>query len=159
MYFCSMVSEFGYLLLFLIGAIFLVLLVLGIARLMRPNKPNLEKNTTYESGEEAQGVAQLAFNNRFYIVAIIFLLFDLELVLLFPWVTIFGDADLIQSTNGLWAVFSGIEMLIFVGILAVGLAYVWKKGYLDWVVPQKKEQDFKSPVPKELYSKINEKYS
>ena len=154
-----MLSQFGFVLLFMIAGIFLVILVLGIARILRPSRPNPEKNAIYESGEETEGSAHVSFNLRFYIVALIFILFDVELVLLFPWASVFGDKALFDETNGVWAIYAGIEMFIFVFVLALGLLYAWKKGHLDWIKPSQEETDFKSPVPEELYQDINKKYA
>ncbi|MFN8429300.1 MAG: NADH-quinone oxidoreductase subunit A [Spirosomataceae bacterium] len=153
-----MISQFGFVLLFFLAALLLVVLVLGVSWLLRPSRPNPEKNAVYESGEETEGTAHVSFNIRFYIVALVFLLFEVELVLLFPWATVFGDARLIEETNGLWAVYAGVEMLIFVLILALGLMYAWKKGHLDWITPQQKELRYKSPVSEDMYRKLNEKY-
>jgi NADH-quinone oxidoreductase subunit A len=99
------------------------------------------------------------FNAKFYVVALIFILFDVELVFLFPWATVFGNATLIEQTNGLWGWFTLAEMFIFVGILALGLAYVWAKGYLDWVKPDLRTPKFKSKVPIEMYEQVNKKYA
>lgn len=153
-----MISEFGYLLLFIAGAILLVLGMIGVAALMRPHRPGIEKNAVYESGELPSGDARISFNIRFYIVAIIFILFDVELVLLFPWSTVFGDAAILEREGAAWLWFAGIEMLIFIGVLALGLVYVWKKGHLDWVLPENKTEEFRSPVPPGLYDEINKKY-
>jgi NADH-quinone oxidoreductase subunit A len=114
--------------------------------------------STYECGEEPVGDAWGQFNIRFYIIALVFVLFDVELVFVFPWATVFGNKQLIQETNGAWGWFSLIEMMIFLGILVLGLAYVWVKGYLNWVKPEQKLPDFKSPVPRNLYEQVNEKY-
>ena len=154
-----MLSSFGIVLLFIITALLFVTATFGISRWLRPNNPNEEKLTTYESGEEPVGNANIQFNVRFYVVALIFILFDVELVFLFPWATVFGNAELIKETKGLWGWFSLAEMMIFVGILALGLAYVWAKGYLDWVKPEQKTANFISKIPMELYKKVNEKYS
>jgi len=153
-----MVSEFGTIFLFIVTAIVLIVSMLMLAKLLRPHKPNVEKLTTYESGEDPIGNANVQFNVRFYVVALVFLLFEVELVFLFPWAVVFGQATLIQQTDGLWGWFSLIEMLIFVGILVLGLAYAWAKGYLDWVRPQPKIPVVDSKVPSNLYQKINEKY-
>lgn len=153
-----MISEFGYILLFILGAILLVMVVLGISRLLRPDRPGGEKNAVYESGELPHGDARLSFNIRFYIVAIIFILFDVELVLLFPWSTVFGDVALLEREGTAWLWFAGLEMLIFIGVLALGLVYVWRKGHLDWVLPENKTEEFRSPVPPRLYDEINKKY-
>ncbi len=154
-----MISEFGYILLFIIGAVLLVLVMLGIGKLLRPDNPGKEKNDIYESGELPKGDAQVSFNIRFYVVAIIFILFDVELVLLFPWSTVFGDARFLEEFGTSWLLYAGVEMLIFIGVLALGLMYVWKKGHLDWVLPEQKPEEFKSPVPDDLYDNINKKYA
>lgn len=148
------ISGFGTVLLFLVGGIAFLLVTLLIGKILRPNRPTPEKQTTYESGEEPAGSAWGQFNVRFYIVALIFLLFEAELIFLFPWATVFGDKDLITESNGLWARFSMIETFIFVGILLVGLAYVWAKGMLEWVRPKPKASDFKSRIPTSAYNKF-----
>jgi len=153
-----MLSDFGILLLFILGAFAFIGLVLFVARLLRPNHPNVEKNSTYESGEEPVGNANVQFNIRFYVVALVFVLFDVELVFLFPWATVFGQASLIKATNGLWGWFALAEAALFVLILALGLAYVWAKGYLDWVKPRPTVPTLTTRVPTELYQKVNEKY-
>lgn len=151
-------SEFGEVLLFIVGGVIFVILSFLVSRLIRPNRPNVQKLATYESGEEAISTAWTQFNIRFYIVALIFILFEVELVFLFPWATIFARKELIDQTNGLWGWFSFIEMVIFILVLALGLAYAWVNGLLDWVKPQQKPTDYKAVVPKELYEKLNEKY-
>ncbi len=154
-----MVSDFGYILLFVLTALTFLALTLGLARLLRPNRPNEEKLTTYESGEDPEGNANVQFNIRYYVVALVFLLFDVELVFLFPWATVFGNARLIRETNGLWGWFSLVEMGIFILILALGLAYAWVKGHLDWVKPQAQVPKFDGKVPENFYEKVNEKYA
>ncbi|MCP4521579.1 MAG: NADH-quinone oxidoreductase subunit A [Cytophagales bacterium] len=153
------ISEFGNVLLFIIASIVFILGGVVTYSILSPNRPNEEKLTTYECGEEPQGNAWTNYNVQFYIIALIFLLFDVEIVFLFPWATIFGDAQRIQRTDGLWGWFSLIEVFIFVGILILGLAYAWAKGYLEWAIPQTKTPTFEGKVPEDLYQKINEKYS
>jgi NADH-quinone oxidoreductase subunit A len=151
-------SEFGQVLLFLIGGILFLSLSFLVARLVRPNRPNEQKLETYESGEQPLGTAWSQFNMRFYIVALIFILFEVEIVFLFPWATVFANKELIEQTDGAWGWLSLIEMIIFILILALGLAYAWVNGLLDWVKPTPKPEDIASVVPKELYNNINEKY-
>ena len=153
-----MLSDFGYILLFIISGIAFISLMLAIAGLLRPSRPNEEKLSTYESGEEPTGNANIQFNVRFYVVALIFVLFEIELLFLFPWAIVFGNEDLIAQTNGQWGWFALAEMTVFVGILVLGLAYAWAKGYLEWVRPQPQIPEVKSPVPADLYQQINEKY-
>lgn len=153
-----MLTDFGYILLFIIAAMALLGLMLTVAKFLRPDRPNEEKLTTYESGEDPLGNANIQFNVRFYVVALIFVLFEVELIFLFPWSIVFGNADLIEQTNGQWGWFALGEMTVFLGILIFGLAYAWAKGYLDWVRPQPQIPQVKSYVPADLYQKVNEKY-
>ena len=103
--------------------IVLVYLPLLIQKLVAPNNPNPDKLETYECGEESEGSAWVQFNIRFYVVALIFLIFDVEVVFLFPWAVVFNDLGLLAF----------VEMAIFLVILLIGLAYVWKRSDLDWV--------------------------
>lgn len=151
-------SEFGKILIFLIGGLLFLSASFLVARLVRPNRPNEQKLETYESGEQALGTAWAQFNMRFYIVALMFILFEVEIVFLFPWSTVFANKELIRETNGAWGWFSLVEMILFIFILALGLAYAWIHGLLDWVNPVSNTTDISSPVPKDLYTKINEKY-
>ena len=154
-----MISQFGIMLLFILAAFAFIGGILLFGKLLRPDRPNEEKLTTYESGEEPVGNANIQFNPRFYVIALIFVLFDVELVFLFPWATVFGQSALIVQTNGLWGWFTLAEAFIFIGVLALGLAYAWAKGYLDWEKPQPEIPQIDSPVPPELYQRVNERYS
>jgi NADH-quinone oxidoreductase subunit A len=153
-----MLSAFGQILLYIITGIVFVLAVFAVSKWLRPQRPNVEKLSTYESGEEPDGNANVQFNVRFYVIALIFVLFDVELVFLFPWATVFGQKTFIDETNGLWGWFSLVEMFVFVGLLALGLAYAWIKGHLDWAKPETTPPTFKGQVPADLYRRINEKY-
>ncbi|MEO7988160.1 MAG: NADH-quinone oxidoreductase subunit A [Chryseolinea sp.] len=154
----SYLSAFGEVLLFLVVGIIFIVVTQLVSKLLRPSRPNPEKLSSYESGEEAVGSAWTQFNIQFYIIALIFLLFEVEIVFLFPWSTVFANKEMIEGTNGVWGWFSLIEMMIFIVILALGLAYAWVNGHLDWVKPNPKPTEFVSPVPKDLYDKVNEKY-
>ena len=127
------INGFGTVGLFVLGGLGFILMALMLGKLLRPNRPNEEKLTTYESGEDPVNNAWGQFNLRFYIIALVFILFEVELVFLFPWAVVFADADLILATDGLWGWFSLIETGIFILILAVGLAYVWANGMLTWI--------------------------
>ncbi|MBV6645938.1 MAG: NADH-quinone oxidoreductase subunit A [Cyclobacteriaceae bacterium] len=151
-------DGFGTVLLFIVGGLIFVSVTLFVGKLLRPNRPGEQKLTTYESGEETVGNAWGNFNVRFYVVALIFLLFEVELVFLFPWAIVFGDAAKVEATNGLWGKFALVESFIFIAVLLVGLAYAWANGMLDWVKPAPEKNTFRSPVPKELYHQINKKY-
>ena len=110
-------------------AVALVSLPLLIQYIISPrhNKGG-EKLTSYECGEVPEGSAWVKFNVRFYIIALIFLIFDVEVIFLFPWSVVFKE--LTETGFGFLAF---IEMFVFVLILIVGFAYVWVKGDLDWV--------------------------
>ena len=151
-------SEFAEVLLFILVGIIFILVTLFVSKLIRPHRPNPEKLSTYESGEEPISFAWSQFNIRFYIIALIFLLFEVEIVFLFPWSTIFANKELIKETHGLWGWFSLAEMFIFIFVLALGLVYAWVKGHLDWIKPDPKPTEFSSPVPKKHYDSVNEKY-
>jgi NADH-quinone oxidoreductase subunit A len=153
------VSAWGEVLLFIIGGLLFVSLALLVSKVIRPSRPNSEKLASYESGEEPVGSPWIQYNIRFYVIALIFILFEVEIVFLFPWATIFSNKELISKTAGSWGWLAMTEMMIFVGLLALGLAYAWRNGHLDWIKGKPEVSDFKSPVPRELYEKINERYS
>ncbi len=87
-----------------------------------PNRPDKEKNSAYECGFEAFGDARMPFDVRYYLVAILFILFDLEIAFLFPWAVSLREI----GATGFWA------GMVFLGILAVGFIYEWKRGALNW---------------------------
>jgi NADH-quinone oxidoreductase subunit A len=155
----SQISEFGSILLFIITGIAFVLIGVGIASLIRPNRPNPEKLSVYECGEDAVGAAWVNMNARYYLIALLFVLFEVEIIYLFPVASIYGNNHLDQLTDGSWTIFALTEMLIFIGMLFIGLVYVWKKGYLDWNKPEVHAETFVSKVPKDLYQSVNAKYT
>jgi len=122
-----MLTSFAGVLLFMsVGIVFIVITLL-IARFVRPKgKYSAEKYMPYECGENPVGSAWIQFNIRFYVIALIFIIFDVEIIFLLPWAVVFKKLG----------AFAFVEGLIFVGILAVGLAYVWRKGDLAWVKPE-----------------------
>ncbi|MDW8168390.1 MAG: NADH-quinone oxidoreductase subunit A [Acidobacteriota bacterium] len=103
-------------------AILFPVLVLGIGRLLRPMKPEAPKLSPYECGVEPVLDARERFSVRYYIIAMLFLIFDVETVFLFPWAVIYDKL----------ALFGLIEMAIFLGLLIVGYYYAWRKGALEW---------------------------
>lgn len=103
--------------------ILLVGAFLGLASLLRPSKPNEQKLTTYESGVDPTGNMWSQSNIRYYVFALLFVLFDVEAVFIFPWATRLEA----------FGVFGLVEMAIFVFILLLGLIYAWRKGMLKWV--------------------------
>ena len=121
-----MLFNFASVLIFLIfGALFVGVNLL-ISRFLQARFPHAGKLTTYECGEIPVGNSWIQFNIRFYVIALIFLIFEVEIVFLFPWAVVFKNLG----------AFAFIEMMIFVFILLVGLAYVWAKGDLDWDKPK-----------------------
>jgi NADH-quinone oxidoreductase subunit A len=121
-----MLTEFGKAFIFLLlGVIFVILGLFG-AWIFRPRRPYPEKNATYECGEEPVGSAWIRLNVRFYVIALIFLIFDVEVAVLFPWALVYRQFGL----------FGFLEMAVFLVILFVGYAYVWIKGDLDWDKPK-----------------------
>lgn len=154
----SQISEFGKILIFLVTGIIMVALAFFVVRLLAPNKPNPEKLTSYECGEEPVGSAWMPFNSRFYVIALIFLLFDVEMVFVIPWATVFGDKTAI-ATDKRWGWLSLTEMFIFLGILILGLIYVWVKGDLDWIKPKVAIPTVGTAVPHNLYEQLNKQQS
>ena len=123
-----MLFQFGNVLFgILFGGAFVALNVLVASRLLAPRVEDAAKRTTYECGEPAIGPAWIRFDMRFYVTALVFLIFDVEVVFLFPWAVVYNA---MVVAGGLFAFF---EVAIFVAILGVGLVYVWAKGDLDWV--------------------------
>ena len=111
----------------------LIGLVFGIAPVITgmvvgPHRPNAEKLSPYECGFEAFEDARMKFDVRYYLIAILFILFDLEVAFLFPWATIFKDIVATESIK----MFGFVEMLVFVAILVIGYVYAWAKGALEW---------------------------
>ena len=118
----------------LLGAIFVLgALVFGI--LVRPNRPSKEKSSTYECGERPIGVAWFRFNPRFYILALVFIVFDVEIALMYPVATVFRSW--VENGNG-WVAL--IEIAAFLGILFAALAYIWARGDLNWIKQIQREK-------------------
>jgi NADH-quinone oxidoreductase subunit A len=150
----AQISEFGKILIFLIVGIVAIGGLFFANRLLAPRNPNYEKLTTYECGEEPTGNAWLPFNSRFYVIALVFLLFDVEMVFVFPWATVFGNREIIAA-DARWGWISLTEMFIFLGILILGLAYVWRKGDLDWIKPSVTLPQTDARIPRSLYDDLN----
>ena len=117
-----MLAEYLPTLLFLIVATGIGIALLVIGNLLGPKRPSLEKLSAYECGFEAFEDARMQFDVRYYLIAIQFIVFDLEIIFIVPWATVFRELGVL----GL------IEMGIFAGMLLLGFIYVWKKGALEW---------------------------
>ena len=154
----SQISEFGKILIFLITGIILLCLAFFANRILAPKNPTAEKLTSYECGEEPTGNAWLPFNSRFYVIALVFLLFDVEMVFVFPWATVFGSHEIIAA-DGRCGWFALVEMFVFLGILIMGLVYVWRKGDLDWIKPSPIIPTTDARVPSSLYEQLNQRQS
>jgi NADH-quinone oxidoreductase subunit A len=150
----AQISEFGKILVFIITGFVLVAATLFASKLLAPNNPTAEKLTSYECGEEPTGNAWLPFNSRFYVIALVFLLFDVEMVFIIPWATIFGNHEL-MAIDARWGKFTLIEMFVFMGILILGLVYVWRKGDLNWIKPDVEVPTTNVLIPASLYDKVN----
>jgi len=107
---------------FVVLGILLPVVALAVGRLLRPHKPNDPKQTTYESGNEPVGEGHIRFNVRYYLFALMFVIFDVETVFLYPWAVAYNQLGL----------FALVEMIIFVAMLSIGLIYAWKKKVLQW---------------------------
>ena len=118
----DLLREYLPILIFLGLAVALGLILLLAAVVIAVRNPDPEKNSAYECGFNAFDDARMKFDVRFYLVAILFIIFDLEVAFLFPWAVAFGEISMV----GFWS------MMVFLLILTVGFAYEWKKGGLEW---------------------------
>jgi NADH-quinone oxidoreductase subunit A len=117
-----MLENYFPVLLFIVIALVIGVLPLALGMLLGPNRPDEKKNSPYECGFEAFEDARMKFDVRFYLVAILFILFDLEIAFLFPWAIVLKEI----GTSGF------VSMMIFLAILTVGFIYEWMKGALEW---------------------------
>jgi NAD(P)H-quinone oxidoreductase subunit 3 len=115
-------SGYEYLLVYLIICTFVPVLGIVIAQFLSPKVGGAVNRTTYESGNEPIGGAWIQFNIRYYMFALVFVIFDVETVFLYPWAVAFNKLGLLAF----------IEALIFIAILVLGLVYAWRKGALEW---------------------------
>ncbi len=157
-------TEFvSHFIIFTVIAILFLLVPLLIGKLIRPKLPNAEKDSIYECGEPTIGTSYIQFDLRFYVVALLFIIFDVEIAFFFPWAMIYGGATQLADTRISEAARADIsskllnlsepmtnspiaadsamtlatigifDILVFFAVLLVGFAYVWKRGDLDWV--------------------------
>jgi NADH-quinone oxidoreductase subunit A len=117
-----MLAEYFPILLFCLVGLLIGGVLIALGTILSPNKPDPQKLSPYECGFEAFEDARMRFDVRYYLVAILFILFDLEIAFLFPWAVVYQDMKQVVF----W------PMMVFLGILTVGFAYEWKKGALDW---------------------------
>jgi NADH-quinone oxidoreductase subunit A len=119
----SFLTAYAAVLAFLVVAVAFLAVNLLAWKVIRPSRFSEEKLTTYECGENPVGSAWIQFNIRFYVFALIFIIFDVEAVFLLPWAVVFRELGVLAYVEG----------LVFIAILVVALAYVWSKGDLEWV--------------------------
>ena len=117
-----MLLEYVPIFIFLVFALIFATIMLGIGFTFGPHNPDAEKNSPYECGFEAFEDSRMKFDIRYYLVAILFIIFDLEIAFLFPWAIVIHDIG----------IYGLISMAIFLFILIVGFIYEWKKGALEW---------------------------
>jgi len=115
-------------LMFVLVGVAVGVLPVAMGFILAPSRPDPEKLSPYECGFEAFEDARMKFDVRFYLIAILFILFDLEIAFLFPWAAIFKNIVAAESIK----LFGFVEMLVFVGILVIGYVYAWAKGALEW---------------------------
>lgn len=117
-----MLVEYLPILIFIVIALVVAVAAIGLSYAVAQHRPDNEKDSAYECGFEAFDDARSKFQVRFYLVAILFIIFDLEVAFLFPWAVSLGGI----GAFGFWS------MVVFLGILTVGFVYEWKKGALEW---------------------------
>jgi NADH-quinone oxidoreductase subunit A len=117
-----MLAEYFPILLFICVGIAVGVVPMVLGKLVSPSRPDPEKLSPYECGFEAFEDARMKFDVRYYLVAILFILFDLEIAFLFPWAVVLDEIGL----------FGFLSMMVFLGILVVGFVYEWMKGALEW---------------------------
>jgi NADH-quinone oxidoreductase subunit A len=147
-----------------------------VGKLVRPARPSEEKSTVYECGEPTIGTSWIQFDLRFYVVALLFVIFDVEVAFFFPWATVFSNSNKLaedipaeqraaaqnsilpgqtgetnvadqQAAAKRFAWIAFADILLFFGILLVGFAYLWKRGDLDWVRSTEAQKDAASDAP------------
>jgi NADH-quinone oxidoreductase subunit A len=123
--------EFGAVLVFALVAVGFAFGGITLSRLIGPKFPNAEKASIYECGERPIGVAWFNFNPRFYLVALVFVIFEVDIALTFPVVAVYRRWAEASNPTMAWVAF--FELLLFIAILVVGLAWVWVHGDLEWV--------------------------
>jgi NADH-quinone oxidoreductase subunit A len=127
-YWRRIMENYFPILMFVLVGVAIGVLPVAMGFLLAPSRPDPEKLSPYECGFEAFEDARMKFDVRYYLIAILFILFDLEIAFLFPWATVFKDIVATESIK----FFGFIEMLVFVAILVIGYVYAWAKGALEW---------------------------
>ena len=136
-------------LLFIIAGFLMSFGALVAGRLLRPKLGHPEKAAPYECGEPAVGESWVQFDLRFYVVALVFIIFEVEIALFWPWAVIFGSADAATAQGAAIKAMALYDMLFFFGVVVVGFVFLWKFGYLDWVRASTGQQRSWRPKPAE----------
>jgi NADH:ubiquinone oxidoreductase subunit 3 (subunit A) len=118
-----MAESWGFVAVFLVIALSIPLIGVLAAALLRPHRPGPIKRSTYECGLGTEGDSWVQYKVQYYLYALVFVLFDVETVFVYPWAVAYNRLGL----------FAFVEMMIFLGILALGLVYAWRKGALEWI--------------------------
>jgi len=123
LFYCYWEEQYNFLLFYLLICLILTLIILGLGFILSPKEIHFEKISSYECGFEPFGDSHKIFNIQFFVVGILFMLFDLELIYLFPWIVNLGNLSF----------FAFFLMVFFLILLIIGFIYEWKKGVLDWL--------------------------
>ncbi len=121
-----MLESYIPILMMMVGAVAFAIINIIVSKILGPQKPNAEKLSTYESGVEPYGTAHSKFSVKYYMAAMLFILFDIEIVFMYPWAVSFN------SFSGAMLTYALVEMLVFIGLLLIGYFYMLRKGALKW---------------------------
>lgn len=133
---------------FFLGALVFLGIGLWVSYWASNSRPNREKNEPYESGEEPLGSPWAAFHARYYLVALLFVVFEADLIFLFPWTVALKDLQNLEFTLK-WRL--TLTVIVFISMLVFALIWAWKKGFLDWMQPQVEAPNSTSIIPEERY--------
>lgn len=121
-----MLETYVPILLMMAGAVAFAIINVIVSKVLGPKKPNAEKLSTYESGVEPYGTAHSKFSVKYYMAAMLFILFDIEIVFMYPWAVTF------KSFEGVMMTYALVEMIVFILLLLIGYFYMLRKGALKW---------------------------
>jgi NADH-quinone oxidoreductase subunit A len=155
-------SELGYVLIFFIVGLLFCSIGVFVSHLshllsVKNKKTSDAKHSVYECGEETSGNAWVQFNMHFYTMGLIFIIFDVEILLLFPWSISLDKFSLLEYSQQ-WTLLAYTEGILFIFILGLGLVYIWHKDDINWLKPQPKVLNIETGIPAAEYDKFNEKY-
>jgi NADH-quinone oxidoreductase subunit A len=151
-----MKEEYGLAVLFLLSGLAFTSLIFFVNKLISEKRIADESKSTYECGEEPIGISWVQFNSRYFTMALVFILFEAEILLLFPWATSYAKAQY-TALNTEWMLYNLCEVVIFIAVLGIGLAYVWAQADINWSKPTKTNLSLTDIVSKSLYEDWNRK--